>query len=189
MPPIAYLGEPGSVAVTILTVCLTALGCSSARARLPNEVTDDEYAVYAACIRHDFKAQPSRLLLAEQTFIFDPLARCSSAELRAKGVSTALRAALHDLGQAEFPVDTDKFRYLPFKIPWTYETSLRWPPDESRPYRLVSFSRVAFNRKKTEGLFAVNDACGGLCGGGGALIATLRNGEWQFKPAGCFWIS
>ena len=62
-----------------------------------------------------------------------------------------------------------------------------YPTDEPGTYRLIVFSRVAFNATHTQALFAVSNSCGGLCGGGGAVLRRRENGAWVFKPAGCIW--
>ena len=46
---------------------------------------------------------------------------------------------------------------------------------------------MAFNATHTQALFAVSNSCGGLCGGGGAVLRRRENGAWVFKPAGCIW--
>jgi len=62
------------------------------------------------------------------------------------------------------------------------------PLDAAGTYRIVGFSRVAFNRVHTEALFAISDSCGGLCGGGGARLARRENGKWTFRTTVCNWI-
>jgi hypothetical protein len=67
--------------------------------------------VYSAWIKHHFKEQPTRLLLESRTFIFDPLRPYGCGKTLAQAhVSSRLVRALHDLGEAEYPVQTDKFR-------------------------------------------------------------------------------
>ncbi len=159
---------------------------------IPNSISEDEYSVYSAWIKHHFKEQPPKLLLSSRTFIFDPLGSngCDGKLLQSQGhVSISLLESLHNLGEAEFPVMTSKFQSAKFKISWNYEESEGLAAAPARPFSRISFSRIAFNRDKTEGLFAVSNSCGGLCGGGGALLATRKNGQWTFKgELGCYWV-
>jgi hypothetical protein len=105
-------------------------------------------------------------------------------------VDRALLEALHRIGEAEYPVRADRFRTQPFKIPWRLEEFERLMTEPPHPFGMVRFSRVAFNADRSQALFAVSDVCGGLCGRGGALVATRRNGRWDFNPiVGCSWIS
>ena len=172
-------------------VFLLTQACAKNRAlQIPNSISDEEYSVYSAWINHHFKEAPPRLLLASRTFIFDPLGSsgCNAKTLQ-NVVSPFLLQRLHDLGEAEFPVLTGKFQLPQFKIPWKYEES-DLLPNPSAPYRLISFSRVVFDQSRTEGFFAVSDSCGGLCGGGGPLIATRKDGQWVFRSdLGCHWVS
>lgn len=151
-------------------------------------VTDDEYALYAAWVRHTFKEQPSKLLLARSTFRFDPREECKSKEWASNGIPTGMLESLHDPGQAGFPVATDKFQQPLFRIMWRYEESDPIVADSETQYQLVSFSRVSFNGAGDKALFAVGKSCGGLCGGGGALIATRVGDDWRFSSTGCVWV-
>lgn len=177
-----------SIACLLSGVALLA-GCGGSTP-IPISVTDEEYSVYSAWIRHHFKEQPPRLLLASRTFIFDPLAPngCGKAFETQTHVNLSLLRELHNLGEAEYPIRTGKFQLPAFKIPWKYEERDRQPTDRSGPFQLIAFSRVAFNRNKSEALFAVSNSCGGLCGGGGALYAVREKSEWVFRPdLGCAW--
>lgn len=171
---------------------LLADGCSDVSSSIPNKVTDEEYALYAAWISHHFKEQPERLLIDDRTITYDPLGPglCGARTLMQAGRGDdALLRALHELGEAQYPVDAYKFRNQPFRIPWKFEVSDRLSGDPAPPFRLIAFSRVAFNRDGTRALFAVSNSCGGLCGGGGPLLATRQNGVWVFNAnLGCEWI-
>ena len=177
----------------ILGVILLLLACGDRAASIPNTVSDEEYSVYSAWLNHRFQEQPPGLLLANRTFVFDPLAPgelCNAQKLRAQApASSFLFRALHDLGQAQYPVRTGKFSQAGFKIPWKYGESGGLSANHSPPFLLISFSRVAFNRDRSEALLAVDEVCGGLCGQGGALFAVRRQGKWVFRPAGCAWVS
>jgi hypothetical protein len=68
------------------------------------------------------RSSPPRLILESRTFIFDPLRPYGCGKTLAQAhVSSRLVRALHDVGEAEYPVRTDKFRLPPYRIPWTYE--------------------------------------------------------------------
>jgi hypothetical protein len=175
----------------LLAAALNA-GCGHSASPIPNIVGEVEYSVYASWLAHHFKEQPSSLLLADRTFIFDPIGAltCSAKNMETHGhVDPSLLQALHSLGKAMYPVETAKFQLPQFRIPWKYQGSIGLSANPTSPFRLVTFSRVAFNRDRTEGLFAVSNSCGGLCGGGGALLATRESGSWTFRSiAGCSWI-
>src|SRR5882672_8979065 len=90
---------------TLLLILLTQ-GCSNRALLIPNSVSDQEYSVYSAWIKHHFKEQPPRLLLAGRTFIFDPLGPTGCNAASRKSVSYSLLRTPHDLGEAEFPIQT-----------------------------------------------------------------------------------
>jgi hypothetical protein len=169
-----------------------AEACGDRALQIPNSISDEEYSVYSAWIKHYFKEQPPHLLLASRTFIFDPIIHgsCDVKTLQAEGhVSFVFLQQLHDLGEAEFPVHVGKFELPQFKIPWKYEESEGLFMHPSPPFRLIAFSRVVFNQNRSEGFFAVSNSCGGLCGGGGPLIVARKNGQWVFRSnLGCFWV-
>lgn len=179
--PIAYL---------LFGIALLA-GCRDGATPIPNSVIDEEYSVYSAWLKQNFKAEPPRLLLANRTFVFDPLGLGPTScgkELESQAhVSSSLLRALHNLGDAEYLVYVGKFQLPAFRIPWKYEEGDRQSMDTSGPVQLISFSRVAFNRDRSQALFAVSKSCGGLCGGGGTLLATRDKGGWVFRPVGCVW--
>ena len=101
----------------------------------------------------------------------------------------ALIRQLHALGEAEYWLP-DTYSPTKLRIPWSYKLVDDWRliPQESEAYRLVGFSRVAFDTTYSKAFFAVSDACGGLCGGGGAVYAHKRNGAWVFENGGCNWM-
>ena len=176
----------------LFEIALLTQECDTRTLPIPNTISDEEYSVYSAWLRHHFKEPPPQLLLASRTFIFDPLSghSCNAKALQTKGhISFSLLQRLHDLGEAEFPVHTGKFELPQFKLPWKYEESEGLFTNPPHPFRLIAFSRVAFNQDRTEAFFAVSNSCGGLCGGGGALLATRKNGQWVFRSdLGCLWL-
>jgi hypothetical protein len=176
--------------VWILLVILT--GCGQ---RIPNVVTPQEYEVYSAWMKYRYPKQPDgALYLASETFI-QQLDNCEK-ELKLKGVDS-LRRQLLDLGAAKYPL---RLHSKTMHVPWPFEEADDFPPKQI-PYgelRYVQFSRVAFNRQRSEALFTVNVGRGyhfresgetelGL-GGGGAIIATKQNGVWIVTDTRCIWI-
>jgi hypothetical protein len=179
------------IAWFLVVASLWTSGCQERAAAIPASISDEEYGVYAAWLKRHFKKPPSRLLLSDRTFIFDPLGadRCNVKDLQAQGVSFSLLKRLHEVGEAEYVLHTGKFQQDPFKIPWSYEEWSRWSK-ASEPFRLILFTRVAFNRSRSKAFFAVNDVCGGLCGSGGPVFASRKGGDWTLSSnVGCFWIS
>jgi len=107
--------SPQSVVPLLFAVVLLS-GCADRAGPIPNSITDEEYSVYSAWLKHPFKEQPTRLLLESRTFIFDPLRPYGCGKTLAQAhVSSRLLRALHDLGEAEYPVQTDKFRLPPYR--------------------------------------------------------------------------
>lgn len=156
-------------------------GCSP---KIGSRVAPQEYELYSAWMHHHFpKAPEGTFYLSTRTFAW-PAASCGQS-MKKEGVDTGLVAQLAALGDAEYPLD---LRVPTMKIPWPYKEAEGYPADPSGTYRLVAFSRAAFNRRNTQALFAVSDSCGGLCGGGGVVIAWRDNGAWQFKPSSCLWM-
>ena len=181
-----------SIVWVLFGVALLTPACRDRALPIPNSVSDEEYSLYSAWVKHHFKEQPPRLLLASRTFIFDPLGPhglCNLKLLESRGhASSSLLRALHDLGEAEYLVDTRKFKLPAFRIPWKYEDSDRLYTNPSPGYSLIEFSRVAFNPDRSEAFFAVSNSCGGLCGDGGAVLAIHKQGEWVFRSdLGCIW--
>jgi hypothetical protein len=147
---------------------------------IPPSITDAEYSVYSAWLNQYFKEQPPRLLLAPQTFALP-----SHCDAKTQPGDSFLTESLRRLGEARFPVHTERF-----KIAWAYEEWQGPSRTPAEPYRLIAFSRVAFNQNRTEALFAVDNVCGGLCGNGGIFLATRKDGAWTFKRSnGCFWVA
>ena len=165
-------------------------GCNG---RIPNNVSPDEYGVYAEWMKaHFLKDAPSNLYISSRTFVFDALETfgCGNALRDKAGVPWSLIKQLHALGKAKYRLDI----YPPeskLPIPWNYTAVEGWRLISQWPvrFKFVEFSRVAFNHSRSKALFAVSDSCGGLCGGGGAVYAHRKNGPWVFESGGgCFWL-
>ncbi len=154
-------------------------GCSP---KIPPKVETAEYELYSAWMQNYFKKAPEgTLYLSARTFAWPDA--CDQIMKKA-GVDSGLVAQLSSLGEAEYPME---LRAPGMKSPWPFKETVGYPSDAPGTYRLVAFSRAAFNRQHTQALFAASDSCGSLCGGGGAVIAWRDNGAWQFKPSGCLW--
>jgi hypothetical protein len=171
-----------------VALLVTFTGCGG---RIPNHVTTDEYGVYAEWMKAHFSTNPpNNLYVDSRTFVFDPLSSgCANAIHGKAGVPWALIKQLHALGEAEYWLP-DAYSSTRLSIPWSYRLVDGLPliSQESGPYRLVGFSRVAFDTTNSKAFFAVSDACGGLCGGGGAVYAHKQNNAWVFKSGGCDWM-
>jgi len=182
----------GCKTVAFVILALTA-SCRRA-APISNEVSDDEYALYAAWINRHFKEQPQRLLLQDQTFIFDPLGQNGCVQNPREKLDRTAVAMLQQyrlLGSAIYAVLTGHFQRPESRVKWRYEESRGFPTeDQARPYSLIAFSRAVFDSSHTRAFFAVSDSCGGLCGYGGLVSAHREHGKWifdSFPP--CAWIS
>lgn len=179
----------GSVVSILFAAIVLSAGCALRSSPIPNAVSNDEYAIYAAWLKQHFKTRPERLLLATRTFSFNPMTpgTCNIRSLR-QDVNVSLLEALQNLGEAPYSIDTQQFDSHEAKIPWTYEASEGLATNPPPPFQLISFSRVAFNWNRTRAFFAVDDACGGLCGDGSAVLASRTDGGWTFKRVlSCTW--
>lgn len=121
--------------------------------------------------------------------IFEASDRCGK-QLRPRLKSDAgLVDQFSALGEAEYHLDLYS---TPPKLeaPMLFEPAGDYPPEEPKTqYRFITFSRVAFNAAGNLAVFAVSDACGGLGGGGGALIARRSSpGVWAFEDTDCRWV-
>jgi hypothetical protein len=159
------------------------LGCS---ADIPNTVSADEYTVFSEWIATHFsKSPPTALYVRNRTAAFDPF-HCGEDMQRA-GVPRSLMKQLQALGDAEFRLHLESKSKL--SIPWDFMVLDDWgrspEPPPTGAYRLLNFSRVAFDRQHTQALFLVNDSCGGECGIGGAVLARKVDGRWIFEDGGC----
>jgi len=174
--------------VVLAIVLVAALsGCTQ---RIPNKVTEDEYAIYSAWVTSYFsKKPPANLYFSSRTGPSDPVDAPCRTELAKDGVSWSLIKQLHALGEAEFPLDF----YAPphMQISWAYKEVDMPPPGlPEGSFHWIGFSRVAFNRHHTEALFSYFDACFyGDCGQGRHVLARKINGKWNFRGVGCVEVS
>ena len=173
--------------VSFLVLVLAMSGCRG----IPNRVQPEEYNVYSAWLgkRPAKHPPPGNLYISFRTMIYNATQECGK-QLRPLLKSDAgLADQLSALGEAQYPLDL--YSTPPkLKVPMPFKPLGDYPSQEpNRPYRLITFSRVAFNTAGTVALFAVSGSCGGLCGGGGALIARRDNaGVWAFEDTGCVWV-
>ncbi len=192
--PHRTLVNPAWFLLTVLT------GCGQ---RIPSVVSPAEFEVYSAWIKHAYKKQPEGMLyLATETSI-QQLDRCKE-KLRRQGVDS-LRQQLADLGQAKYVFQPQQSILSSWPFKEAEEFPPRWLPVGA--FRYVQFTRVAFNRERTQALFAVavergyhfsnNDGpkIGGVGGqteigggSGGALIARRQKGTWSFSDMQCIWL-
>lgn len=160
-----------------LAVCLCAGGCTP---KIPTKVAVEELNLYHEWLQHYFASKPpAQLYVDDQTFIYDPLdTQRGQALPNGSGISSSLAKQLHALGNAEYSVEVAS---VGLNLPWPYKVlNPRQLPTPATGLHIISFSRVAFNRGRTEALFAISDSCGGDCGHGGPVHAVKQNGTWQF---------
>jgi hypothetical protein len=177
------------LALSLLT-CVN--GCGP---QIPNKVSPEEYAVYRAWVSQYFqKSAPKELLFLASTITQDPLEPNGCGDnIHKAGVSWQLIKQMHANGSAHYPLD---FGYVPDpglpKLPWKssmlYQGGFSEIFSKRGKYNLISFTRVAFNRSKSEGLFFFEDS-NGQRGVAGFRRARLVNNEWIFEEAGCDWVS
>ena len=158
--------------------CLLLLGLVGCAARIPEKVSAEEYEVYSAWLRQHFeKESPKVLYLANRTIALSPY--CPDTR-RMRDHSLVFRLAA--LGEATYALGL-----LGIKIPSAFTGADAFPRSETRTFRFIQFSRVAFSYAHTRALFAVSDCCPGPGQGGLVMIAHREKGGWIFEPAGCNW--
>ena len=182
----------GFDSLTLVAIAFCSLllsGCE--RPKIPNAVSDREYAVYSAWINQHFeKRAPKALFLYSRTAIFAPHGSygCGDALQKEDRVSKELVGQFDALGTAEYPLDFNDYRHN-FKIPWSFKEINSPPVEPESGYDALVFSRVAFSRAGDEALFTAADQCaGGQCGGGSALNAHQTAGIWRFHATHCQWV-
>ena len=175
------------VSKLVIFVCLLgAPACHELAVRIPNRVQPEEYEVYSAWLQHRFKAAPlGQLYLNVRPMIRDT-SYCEKGLRKWLKGDGVLVDQFAPLGEAEYRLDVYSSPGK-LKSPWPFKPSGELPNNETKPYSLITFSRVAFNSTHTAGLFAVDNTCGGLCGGGGFLMARKNHGVWTFEGGGCLW--
>lgn len=140
---------------------------------------------------HFSKNPPSNLYITSRIFVFQPLESngCGNEIHDKAGVPRALIKQLDALGEAKYWLP-DVYSPTRLRIPWGYKLfdDRLLVSQESGAYRPVAFSRVAFDTTHSKAFFAVSDACGGLCGGGGAVCAHKQNGACVIESGGCNWV-
>jgi hypothetical protein len=144
---------------------------------------------------HFSKDAPINLYLQSSTVAFHPPSDgpCGQTELRVAGVPWTLINQLLALGTAEYRLEV----FSPdtkLAVPWSYKMfDARHPaaPERQDPtfldnrYRLLEFSRVAFDRAHSKAFFYASDTCGSLCGTAADIYAHKESGGWSFKNVGC----
>ena len=164
-------------------------GCAP---KIPNVVSAEEYQIFSAWIKHDYSKKPTgAFYLATETFIrrFD----FCQKNLKSKGVDS-LAHQLEDLGDAKFLVYASRSIHSP----WPFQEANEYPPKFLRDgaFRVLQFTRVAFNQQHTAGLFAISEERGyrhpedgsteiGLGGGSGIIARRKQDGTWAFEETGC----
>ena len=133
--------------LTAMRNCLAAIalvvalaGCSG---RIPNNVSPDEYGVYAEWMKAHFsKNPPNNLYISSRTFVFHPLESngCGNAIRDKAGVPWALIKQFQGLGEAEYRLEI----YPPetkLRIPWNYTAVEDWRLVSQEPgqYQVVEF--------------------------------------------------
>jgi hypothetical protein len=174
--------------VLLLTVfTLSAVSCAR---RIPPSVGEEEYDVYSTWVATHVAGTNSppdvfieRTTSPAKDFIPDSVvAACRKGE--------RLVDPLLALGDAEYTLD----RKPTFKLPFEYQFVDGRPTGATNPYRIFNFSRIAFNRSGSEGVFAVfSSGCSVeetdlkhrlVCGGGrGGIVhadRTEQSAEWRF---------
>ena len=171
--------------LTVLSIFAVSCGW-----RIPTSVGEKEYDVYSTwVVTHVAGTKSPQDVFIERTtvpakdFIPDSaVAACRKGE--------RLVDPLLTLGDAEYPLD----RKPTFMLPFGYQFVDGHPTGATNPYRIFNFSRIAFNRSGSEGVFAVfSSGCSVeeidskqrlVCGGGrGGIVHAYRTEQpagWHF---------
>ncbi|HKD80935.1 MAG TPA: hypothetical protein VKH81_14655 [Candidatus Angelobacter sp.] len=178
------------IAVVLMLICMAGCGVQ----QLPNQITDDEYALYSAWLTRYSRNHPEQLYISQRTAVFDELlsGNCSRALHDQGKVPWSLIKPLQALGDAQYMLREYQHR---LDVPVAYTMAEQMPLSSHEGFTYVSFSRVVFDRAHSEALFFfAHSGCEKgsgtqmVCGGGGAvaLHAIKRSGQWQIEPAqGC----
>lgn len=174
------------IASLVLILCSMTVGCTP---KIPKQTSSQEMDLYREWLKQHFATRaPEHLYLDDQTFAFDPLRQegCGKALHQNDDVPNSLMRALHDLGTTDYELDVSP---KSFQLPWSHQVlNVRNFPSAAEGLHVISFSRVAFDSRGTQALFAVNDLCGLRCGSGRAVSAKKENREWRFQDsASCIW--
>ena len=174
--------------VCLLT--LFALITVSCARRISPSVGEEEYEVYSTWMAtHIAGTKIPRDVFIERT-TFPAKDFIPDSRLTACRKGEGLVDSLLTLGDAEYPLD----RNPTFKLPFEYQFVDGRPTNATNPYRIFSFSRIAFNRSGSEGVFAVfSSGCDAVevdskhtleCGGGrGGFVHAYRTEQptgWSF---------
>ena len=181
----SFMNPPAWMLLAVL------IGCGQ---KVPNVVSPEEYELYSAWMKYRYAKQPDgALFLASETAIQN-LDHCTE-ELKRRGVDS-LRRQLVDLGEARYLVYPQRSIHSPSP----FQEANEFPPRRLHDggFRYLQFTRVAFNWKHTQALFAVDVGRGYRSpdtgqteiggGGGGAVVASKENGAWIFTHTQCIWI-
>ena len=174
----------------------------------PDPVSAEEYAVYAALINAEGRAggEDRLLVIREQPSpwvssvdegqgdFYDELKKSSPAlkaetvdDLRAKNKEASKFTRNFDISRPYVLISEEEVNGL-FKqgISGWKSFHLKYPKSGG----LSTFSRVGFDRDRTQALVYHGYSCGGLCGGGSYYLLTRKNGVWILKGnIGPSWVS
>jgi hypothetical protein len=173
-----------------------------------NEIEEEEYAVYAALINDNSREEKANhlLVIREQPVLWDGSIPDEKetffADLK-KSAPALMAETVDDLRarSTEQFVFTRRFnikhRYVLIseqEINATFDKMGRGWEKFYRKYPgsegFVTFSRVGFNRDRTQALVYQAYSCGGTCGGGTYYLLTKENGIWKVKGTiGPAWVS
>ena len=177
----------------IKQVCLLtlfALITVSCARRISPSVGKKEYEVYSTWMATRLAGtKAARDVFIERT-TFPAKDLLPDSHLAACRKGERLVDPLLALGDAEYPLD----RNPTFKLPLEYQFVDGRPTNPRNPYRIFSFSRIAFNRSGSEGVFAAfSSGCDAVeveskhtlvCGdGGGGFVHAYRTEQptgWKF---------
>ncbi|HEX8748752.1 MAG TPA: hypothetical protein VF717_16385 [Pyrinomonadaceae bacterium] len=182
----------------------------------PLQIEDEEYAVYSALINEDLKESAGErqdpgervliindspslwqgFMLDKSKNFFDEL-KNSSPDLQPETVNDLQVKSQNATSRLE-PKLSIKIKYILAKdeelddlfknnVMGGWEAFHKKYPKSSG---FLVFSRVGFNSDKTQAVVYKGWSCGGLCGGGGYLLMTKKNGVWRVsRGIGSTWVS
>ncbi len=158
------------------------------------ELTDDDYAIYAAVIQKLFSGKFARIVLSDQTMGGYGMPAARMANLgRQRGleeVPESLCEGLRDRNRLSGKLDAGKFRVeMEVKIiPWaSVGAGFNFQYSGSPGNAVLSLPAV--NAEKNQALVYIATTCGGLCGGGEIVVLSKLDGQWIVQKAVTVWMS
>ena len=189
--------RPWANLIVLVASAIGALGCQRS---VPNVVTTDEYRVYSSYLRHyaSTRKKQQEILVMNRTFPASAMFGKYVASSRCAASSNGLLKELLAFGDAQYPLlnTGETSVVVPFSYRMVTADGSANQKAATSGYYSVQYTRVAFNRTRTEAFFGVaTDVCYSTegrssypveCGYGATWFIHARKSgvnEWSFEDA------